>query len=184
MRLSFAKHPARCLWTCLALALAAIAIWSTGRVLRGADEPTEKGAPEKAAPVSFDLPKDAKPAELLKFIAELRKAQPDDVSESGIRSFVVKSRGAMLAAADQILAAQTDDATRLKAIQAKAEALALLNRFGNDDKYAKSCMTSPSSCRRKRIPKLSSSASNSLSKWNCKTSAKARPKARRSCGRK
>ena len=137
MRPSFATHPGRCPWTYLALALAAVAIWGTGHVLRGADEPTAKGAAEKPAPVSFDVPKDAKPAELLTFIAELRKAQPDDVSESGIRSFVVKSRGAMLAAAELVLAAQTDDATRLKAIQAKAEALALLNRFGNDDKYAK-----------------------------------------------
>ena len=111
--------------------------------LRGADEPAEKpavdtkGPADKPAAVSFDVPKDAKPDELLKFIGELRKAEPDDVSESGIRSFVVKSRSAMLAAADLVLAAQTDDATRLKAIQAKAEALALLNRFGNDDKYAK-----------------------------------------------
>lgn len=137
MRPSFATHPVRSAWTYLALALAAVAIWGTGRVLRGADEPAAKGVAEKPAPVSFDVPKDAKPAELLKFIAELRKAQPDDVSEAGIRSFVVKSRGAMLAAADLVLAAQTDDATRLKAIQAKAEALALLNRFGNDDKFSK-----------------------------------------------
>lgn len=81
----------------------------------------------------FAVP-DGKPDELLKFIQKIGRAQPTQAkSRDDVIDFVKKSRRAIVDAADKILAADADSKTRAKAVEAKLEALSLLERFGDAD---------------------------------------------------
>ena len=81
----------------------------------------------------FAVP-DGTPDELLKFIQKTGRAQPTQAkSQDDMIDFVKKSRRAIIDAADKILAADAEDKTRAKAVEAKFEALSLLERFGDAD---------------------------------------------------
>jgi thiol-disulfide isomerase/thioredoxin len=90
----------------------------------------KKGAADKDP---FAVP-DGKPAELLKFIEKTQRARPTEAkSQEDVLDFINKSRHAIIEAADKVIAADADGKTRAKAIEAKLDALSLLERVGNAD---------------------------------------------------
>jgi thiol-disulfide isomerase/thioredoxin len=93
---------------------------------------------EKPEQMSFAIPADASPKELLEFIGKIRKAQPKERSIKTMRAFIFESREAMLAAADKILATKPEGKTRMSAIQAKAEALLLLDQASESEEASDS----------------------------------------------
>jgi thiol-disulfide isomerase/thioredoxin len=104
--------------------------------VKKADTPDSKAKAEKTAAAEedpFAVP-EGTPDELLKFIEKTTRAQPTHAkSRDDIVAFVKKSRRAIVAAADKILASGTEGKTRAKAVEAKFEALTLLERFGDVD---------------------------------------------------
>ena len=82
--------------------------------------------------------------ELLAFINKVREIKPPE-SEDAIKPFVEKTRGAMLEAANKILAGKPESKTRLSAIQAKVEALSTLQNFADD--AGRPCRVAPTDRR-------------------------------------
>jgi thiol-disulfide isomerase/thioredoxin len=81
----------------------------------------------------FAVP-DGTPDELLKFIEKIKKARPaQGGSREDFMDFFKKSQGAIIASADKILAADADDKTRVKAVEAKFESLSILAQIGDAD---------------------------------------------------
>jgi len=132
----------------LAAGLIAVTGW-TIHLARAADPAPAKPADGKAADGkaadakaeganAFAVP-EGTPAELLEFIDKVRQAQPpaDAKSQEDIKTFVKKSRTAMLQAADKILDSKPNAKTRVEAIHAKIEALAQLDEVSNDAKVTK-----------------------------------------------
>ena len=121
----------------------ALAGWST---LSAADPDTKDAAKKIDAPESkaktentpaaekdpFAVP-EGTPEELLKFIEKTARIQPQARSREDLVDFVKKTRHAMIAAADKILAAGADGKTRAKAVETKFDALTLLERYGDAD---------------------------------------------------
>jgi len=98
---------------------------------KGPEKQTEKATPVEKDP--FAVP-DGKPDELLKFIEKTNRAQPKQIkTQSDLIDFIKKSRHAMIEAADRILAADVDGKTRVKAVEAKLQALGLLQDIGDTD---------------------------------------------------
>ncbi len=109
----------------------ALAGWST---LSAADPDTKDAAKKIDAPESkaktentpaaekdpFAVP-EGTPEELLKFIEKTARIQPQARSREDLVDFVKKTRHAMIAAADKILAAGADGKTRAKAVETKFE---------------------------------------------------------------
>ncbi|HEV3416805.1 MAG TPA: TlpA disulfide reductase family protein [Pirellulales bacterium] len=92
-----------------------------------------KGARETAtAKDPFAVP-DGTPADLLKYIQKGEKFQPQVNSQDELNEFLTKSRKAIIAAADKILAAKTTDSIRLAAIKSKRNALGVLIKVGSPD---------------------------------------------------
>jgi thiol-disulfide isomerase/thioredoxin len=81
----------------------------------------------------FAVP-EGSPAELLKFIQKqgrpLRAGRLPGGSQEDMLDFLKKSRRAVVEAADKILAADADGKIRIKAIEAKVEALSVLGQIG------------------------------------------------------
>src|SRR6266567_8194304 len=135
-------------WPLVVLAAASLAFVSlTG--LRAADDKSDAKKPtatdsskdleakadkkETADKDQFAVP-EGKPADLVKFIEKLEQARPKDAkSQQDLIDFINKSRRAMIEAADKVIAADTDGKTRATAVQAKLDALSLLERVGNAD---------------------------------------------------
>jgi thiol-disulfide isomerase/thioredoxin len=135
-------------WPLVVLAAASLAFVSlTG--LRAADDKPEAKKPtatdsskdpetkadkkETADKDQFAVP-EGKPADLVKFIEKLEQARPADAkSQQDLIDFINKSRRAIIEAADKVIAADTDGKTRATAVQAKLDALSLLERVGNAD---------------------------------------------------
>jgi thiol-disulfide isomerase/thioredoxin len=98
-----------------------------------ADAPESKAKTDTAKSDPFAVP-DGTPEELLKFIEKTARTQPKQVKTMDeLVGFIKKSRGAMLTAADKILAAGAEGKTREKAIETKLDALSLLQRYGDAD---------------------------------------------------
>ena len=88
---------------------------------------------EKTEKDQFAVP-DGTPEELLKFIDKTARARPTHLgSREDMMDFLKKSRQAIVAAADKILAADAQGKTRIKAIEAKFESLGLLGQLGDAD---------------------------------------------------
>ena len=86
----------------------------------------------KAVVDPFAVP-DGSAQELLKFIAKVRSIlSPRKQSSADVQSFMVKKCGAMIAAADKILAAAPKENVRLSALQSKLQALSALDDTGDD----------------------------------------------------
>jgi thiol-disulfide isomerase/thioredoxin len=95
--------------------------------------PADKAA--AAADESLTVPK-GNTEELLAFITKVRAMKPPE-GQDEIKAFVVRSRGAMLEAANKILADKPEGKTRLTAIHAKIESLATLANLADDAKAEK-----------------------------------------------
>jgi len=124
-----AENPFSCL--VLWLFVFALASHSTAR----ADEPdeakTEGGEPDSEASNAdpFELPQgDA--AALVEFIEGLRNRRPKGNSREEMIENFKKSNSAVLAAAEKLLSAKSEDKQRAVAVEAKLEALARLNQLG------------------------------------------------------
>src|SRR5208282_1050402 len=104
--------------------------------VKKADAPESKAKTEKTPAAEkdpFAVP-EGTPDELLTFIEKTSGAQPTKVkTRDDLIDFVKKSRRAMIAAADKILAAGADGKTRSKAVEAKFEAFSLLEQFADAD---------------------------------------------------
>jgi len=97
---------------------------------KAADDKTaaEKGATEKSAAADDKAPKadpyavpDGSPAELLKFIEELSALRPDVKSREEAMEHMGKQHKAIIAAADKVLAAKPDEASRASALKSKVQ---------------------------------------------------------------
>jgi thiol-disulfide isomerase/thioredoxin len=98
-----------------------------------ADAKAEKAEKAPAEKDPFAVP-DGTNEELVKFIEKTAQARPKQVkSQKDFMDFLKKSRHAIAAAADKILAADPDVKTRVKAIEAKFDALGLLEQLGDAD---------------------------------------------------
>jgi thiol-disulfide isomerase/thioredoxin len=96
-------------------------------------DPEAKADKKDADKDPFAVP-DGKPADLLKFIEKTQRARPTEAkSQDDVLEFINKSRHAIIEAADKVIAADADGKTRAKAIEAKLDALSLLERVGNAD---------------------------------------------------
>jgi thiol-disulfide isomerase/thioredoxin len=123
-------------WPVFVLAIGCLVL-AGSNVLRADDEKSDgtkakadKPAAEKNA---FTVP-DGGPEELLKFIEKTERARPTAIkTQAELIDFLKSSRGAMVEAADKILAADADGKTRVKAIQAKFDALTMLGQIGDSD---------------------------------------------------
>ena len=122
-----------------------------------ADKPGDKAAPEKsaAAEESLEVPQHGTPEDLVKFIEKVRKIHPPE-NEDDIKPFVVKTRGAMLEAANKILAAKPEGKIRLQAIQAKVESLSTLENFADDAKAGKELKDLVIELKNDKDPKIAS----------------------------
>ena len=121
-------------WRLMAAVLAAGGFLFAGWAgLRAADE---KPATKEAKPAENDpyaVP-EGTPKELLEFIRKTEMARPTHArSQQDVIDFIMKTRKAMVEAADKILAAKPDDKTRVAAIKAKFSALGLLSQIGDPD---------------------------------------------------
>ncbi len=119
----------------------ALADWSTladeaKDDVKKADAPESTAKTEKAPAAEkdpFAVP-EGTPGELLKFIENTARARPTQAkSQDEMIDFIKKSRRAVIVAADKILAAGAKGKTRAGAVEAKFEALSLLERFGDSD---------------------------------------------------
>jgi len=101
-----------------------------------AQEPAPEPAAEKSAPEAkaksdpFAVSKGT-PEELLKYIEELKHARPTSDSREVVLDFSKKQSGALLEAADKILAAKPKDEEAQTAVQYKVLALGMLDRLGD-----------------------------------------------------
>jgi len=98
-------------------------------------DPDAKADKKSADDDQFAVP-DGKPAELLNFIEKIQKMQPNRAkikSQEDLVKFIKDSRGAVIKAAEKVIAADADGKTRAKAIEAKLDALSLLGRVGDAD---------------------------------------------------
>ena len=100
-----------------------------------ADQPAaepakEKPKAEKADP--FAVP-NGTPEELLKYIDGLQDQRPQATDFDSLLAFRTKLGGAMLAAAEKILAGKSNDQQATDAVQAKMVALSMLDRLGDKD---------------------------------------------------
>ncbi len=131
-------------WPVLTLALGIIIVCHFG--LRGADsgakpasDESQKNASDKVALDDADLkvPSDATPDELLAFIETIEKQTPALSSRDDLVAYVKKTRPAILAAADKLLATNPEGAVRRHAYQAKLNALSSLASFAEDKQARK-----------------------------------------------
>ncbi|HEX3997997.1 MAG TPA: TlpA disulfide reductase family protein [Pirellulales bacterium] len=138
-----------------ALAATGCLIWTIS-LCRADDKPAEKSATEKPGAGtdedSLKLPTGG-PEELQKFIDRVRTIHPPQ-DEDQIKPFVLKTRGAMLEAADKILATKPEGKTRLEAIHAKVEALSTLENFADDAKAGKELRTMVADLKNDKDPKM------------------------------
>jgi thiol-disulfide isomerase/thioredoxin len=97
----------------------------------GGEEPAAKPA-AKSQSDPFAVP-DGTPEALLKYIEELKLERPTADSREVVRDFVKKQSGALLTAADKILAAKPNAEQAKAAVQYKLIALGMLGRLGDPD---------------------------------------------------
>jgi thiol-disulfide isomerase/thioredoxin len=80
----------------------------------------------------FTVP-DGNPEALWKFIEKTMRAQPKSRTQTDLMDFIKKSRRAIADAAEKIIAADPDAKMRVKALEARFEALTLLGQLGDAD---------------------------------------------------
>jgi thiol-disulfide isomerase/thioredoxin len=127
------------------VAILAVACWVGWLSARGRAD--DKAAPEKSAHAESGAEGDdalvvpeGSPEKLLEFIGKVREMAPPQ-SRDLLKPFVVKTRGAMLKAADKILADKPTGKTRLTAIHAKLESLGTLENYADDEQAGKELRT-------------------------------------------
>jgi len=132
------------------LATVVCSVWVTSACR--ADDKTDKPAAAHEED-SLAVPAKATPEELLKFIDKVRAVHPPQ-GEDEIKPFVAKTRGAMLEAANKILADKPEGKTRLDAIHAKVEALSLLENYADDAKAGKELQSLVSELKTDKDPTI------------------------------
>jgi thiol-disulfide isomerase/thioredoxin len=147
-----------------ALAIAICVCWGIVRS-RAADEPASDSAADKtSADKSQDLSIDSlavpngNAEELQKFIDKVRAIKPPPVTSAEdprFKPFVVKTRTAILDAANKILASNPDEKTRVAALHEKRNALFALMNFGQDASAEKELQSMASSLKADNDPILS-----------------------------
>lgn len=105
---------------------------------------TEKSATEKSAAADDKAPKadpyavpDGSPAELLKFIAEISETKPEATSREQFEELMGKQHKAIIAAADKILAAKPDEASRVSALKSKVQSSWIVANTADRDSMPK-----------------------------------------------
>ncbi len=94
----------------------------------GDSHPALKGS--SIPPETFVVPARASIAQLQRFIARIEALRPDFDTETEAMKFLNTSRGAILTAADRILASKPSDEEQIEAVKSKLQAYQLLSMVG------------------------------------------------------
>jgi len=121
---------------------------------------TEPAQAEQAKTDPFQVP-DGTPEQLLEYIQSLRTVRPEALDPDSLDRFRKKLLGAVLEAAEKILAQQAPEKIALEAVQLKIAALAGLAATG-DQKAAAALKTFPADLEKAGKPKLATRATTLL----------------------
>jgi len=126
MRVQFSVRSRWCCALCAVLALC-----GNGSRVNAQEPPPDAPAPPATAVAAdpFAMPKGTA-EELLKYVEDLRRAQPTSESREVVMDFLHRRAVALLKAAEAILAAEPNSEQLKAAVQYQIAALAMLDRMG------------------------------------------------------